>query len=149
MSDSPPALRSDREVDLLFVYGTLVHGGPAEVMAALTRGTRKAGAATFVGRMFLVSHGDGSRDYPAVVPSSDPRDIVRGELLHLHAPSQTLPILDEYEGCAPSSPMPHEYRRDIASIHTSRGETVRAFIYLYVAEIDGLRVIEDGVFTPA
>jgi gamma-glutamylcyclotransferase (GGCT)/AIG2-like uncharacterized protein YtfP len=50
--------------------------------------------------------------YPGLVLSSDAHSIVYGEVYELkpELAARVLAILDDYEGCGASDPIPHEYR---------------------------------------
>ncbi len=66
----------------LFVYGTLRSGADQH---DLLDGATAIGEATWPGRLYGVAH------YPGAVPSSDPRDSVRGEVYAL-APTSTVDL---------------------------------------------------------
>ena len=131
---------------LLFVYGTLMSDNGQRETDLLARHASKIGTATFRGKMYLVKRPDGTLEYPGVVPSDDASDIVHGILFRLHETSELLARLDEYEECAPFSPTPHEYRREIVEVQGSSGESARAFIYIYNRSIEMLPRIKSGSF---
>lgn len=136
----------DATTSHLFVYGTLMSQAESEVHDILTRHATLIGPATFQGTMYLIERPDGSLEYPGVVPSPHPDDVVHGEIYRLDGPKEILPRLDEYEECAPTSPRPHEYRREVVDVRGPSGEAKRSFIYLYNRPTDHLPVLESGSF---
>ena len=124
--------RSERftgsDPELLFVYGTLRSRGSA---AARLAPARLLGAASYRGRLYDLG------DYPGVVPSADPADVVRGELFAL--PSAAAPLLaelDRYEG--------PEFRRVRARVRPDGASAVESWIYLYAREVAQLPRVASG-----
>ena len=80
----------------LFVYGTLMpHATTAygrDMRARLGREARLMGAATVCARLYDLGQ------YPGLVPSTDPSDVVHGVVLRLTDSEASLPWLDAYEG---------------------------------------------------
>ena len=79
--------------DLLFVYGTLRRAA-AHPMHRLLGPAAFVGPGEFQGRLYHLGN------YPGMVRSDDPADIVHGEVYRLHELAATLACLDDYEGCA-------------------------------------------------
>ena len=77
--------------------------------------------------------------------STNSRDRVIGELWKLTQPELVLQALDEYEGCAPSSPLPHEYERTIQPIEFN-GQVTEAWMYIYRLSTVKLIKIDSGLF---
>jgi hypothetical protein len=114
------------------------------------------GSATFAGRLFDLGL------YPGAVPDPTGNWQVTGELYRLRRPESVLEALDQYEGCAPHSPQPHEYRRvlqpvQLANLPEGRAmcpedRTRQAWVYILNAPLDflldtlrgGARQIESG-----
>ena len=94
----------------LFVYGTLKSEAINTNAQHLHQHAQLLGRARWPGRLYLISN------YPGAVPSSSNNEFVNGELWRLNDPDQLLATLDVYEECAPSSPVPHEYKRSLESI---------------------------------
>lgn len=123
----------------LFVYGTLksdainVHAKQFHAQAQLI------GAAMWQGCLYLVTN------YPAAVVSSNPQERVMGELWKLNDSELVLKTLDEYEECAPGSPLPHEYERLIQPIEIN-GQVIQAWIYVYLLSTAELVKIDSGLF---
>lgn len=129
----------------LFVYGTLKSSFSNPSALALRRAAALVGPASLGGRMFLVSGPRGSLRYPAAVPPAGATGVVRGELYEIHNP-RVLQRLDAYEGCAPESPKPHEYRRAVVQVTTDDGSVVDAIVYWYARDWRGLTPILSGEF---
>ncbi|PIQ97523.1 MAG: hypothetical protein COV67_03805, partial [Nitrospinae bacterium CG11_big_fil_rev_8_21_14_0_20_56_8] len=85
-------------------------------------------------------------DSPAAVPSSRPEDRVRGEIYRLEHPGRVFQILDEYEGCPPSSAGSGEFLRGRAWIQLDSGDNLETWIYLYDRSVAGLSRIASGDF---
>jgi len=98
----------------LFVYGTLGSAFQNRWARRLWDGKRPLGAARIRGRLFLL---DG---YPGLTPPRGQSEWVRGELVN---PRGLLRWLDCYEGPC--------FRRCMRRVVTGKGETLRAWVYLY------------------
>ena len=122
----------------LFVYGTLRKGAGHPMHRILSAGAEAAGEATFQGRLFDLG------PYPGVVPDPAGRWRVAGEIYRMNRPEPLLSALDEYEGCAPQDPQPHQYRRTVQPIRWGNGEQGEAWIYIYIASLKVARRIESG-----
>ena len=120
--------------DLLFVYGTLRRGFPMHRL--LRPHAVLLGEGRVQGRLYEVG------GYPGLVLEGD--GLVKGELYRLRRPNSALRVLDRYEGCSPSDPQPHEYRRILAEIHRVRGGRVWAWLYEYRLPVAGLELIPSG-----
>jgi len=122
----------------LFVYGTLRSGCDNPFARLLSRSAAPRGAGKVQGRLFLIEN------YPGAVPSSDESQWVFGEVWTLRTPETTLAVLDDYEGCGPRSPLPHEFRRAEALAYLP--EPVLVWIYWYNFDPRGKRIIPGGRF---
>ena len=69
-------------------------------------------------------------------PQPTGADRVTGEVYALHDPDRAFPILDSYETS--------EYSREKHLIRLKNGDTVQAWIYIYVCPTDTFRRIESG-----
>ena len=97
-------------------------------MAQGARTVRLVGRGRVPGRLFRL---DG---YPGLVLSGDPGRWVRGELYALEPPknlADTLTRLDDYEGCEPNDPEPHEYERVVLDVILESGGNESAWVYVY------------------
>jgi len=134
-----PTAHQEPAVRHLFVYGTLLQGEDNPVRQELDAGTGRIGAATMPGaRLYAVDW------HPAAVPSSEPSDLVHGEVYLLHDPERVLEALDCYEGCGPDDPEPRFFRREAWTVELAGGERVQAWVYLWNRPIDGLPRISSG-----
>jgi len=127
-------------LERLFVYGTLKRESSLPLAQELNRSATFEGEARFNGRLYLVSH------YPAVVPSDRPEEWVHGELFVVRDPG-FLVTLDRYEECAPEDVQPTEFRRLAQTVVNSRGESLKAWMYIYNRPVTDLRRIASGQFT--
>ncbi|MGB5397406.1 MAG: gamma-glutamylcyclotransferase family protein [Gammaproteobacteria bacterium] len=112
----------------LFVYGTLrsVSGIPQQDL--LRTHAELLGEACINAVMYELG------GYPGIRLSSNPSDIVSGELYRLkhHQHDQLLAQLDEYEECSPQFALPHEFTRERVSVTLDHNQLVlRAWAYLY------------------
>ncbi len=93
------------------------------------------GEATMQGVLYEVE------DYPGVVESTKPEDIVSGELYKILDDNVLLPLLDEYEECSKRFAQPHEYIRKILPITLTDGDSVMAWVYVYNRDVTELQRI--------
>jgi gamma-glutamylcyclotransferase (GGCT)/AIG2-like uncharacterized protein YtfP len=111
--------------DRLFVYGTLRQGDRGGMYHLLANRVRLLGTGRVRGRLFdLGAH-------PGLVPSPEAGSWVRGELHLLEDPAGTLVRLDEYEGCGPRDPEPHDFARVEQDVLLDSGEWSVAWVYVY------------------
>jgi len=123
----------------VFVYGTLKSDACNVHAKQFHSQAQFMGTASWQGGLYWVTN------YPGAIVSTNSRDRVVGELWKLTQPELVLQALDEYEGCAPSSPLPHEYERTIQPIEFN-GQVVEAWMYLYRLSIAKLIKIDSGIF---
>ncbi len=83
--------------EYLFVYGTLRRDCGNDLHRLIARNSDYVGMATFQGKMYQVA------EYPGIVPSSDAKDQVVGELYLLSNTIKLLNVLDEYEEFDPEN----------------------------------------------
>ena len=133
-------MTSDGDSNLMFVYGTLRRGSANEFSEILAQNASFAGEALVRGRLFNLG------SYPALVISDAPNEKVRGDLYEISRSKRqaVLDLLDRYEGCAPSDPQPHEYRRAIVDVFTATGSKLKAWTYLLNRPPEGLDPIDAG-----
>ncbi len=131
---------STLEPPYLFVYGTLRGGAGTEWSRFLAVSSRLVGSGRSRGALF---HLDG---YPGMTVRGGDDTWVSGEVYLLHDPASALPMLDEYEGCGPSDPLPHEFERQIVTVLLDAGGAVQAWAYIYSLETEGKPRIPSGDF---
>jgi len=125
----------------LFVYGTLKSDAINTNANYLHEHSKLLGEARWRGSLYLVSN------YPGAVPSTSKNEYVLGEVWKLADPKILLPLLDEYEECAPTSPTPHEYRRSLEWVELrNESKAIQAWVYIYNLEFAHLQKIESGNF---
>ena len=122
----------------LFVYGTLRRDIRNSMFHLLARHAQFVGHARIRGRLCDLG------DYPGVVLSIDEDRWVHGEVYALDNENEVLARLDEYEGCGPQDPPPHEFERIACEITLDDGKTTRAWVYEYKGECEGKQEIASG-----
>lgn len=109
-------------VCLLFVYGSLRRGCDNDEACALRAGAEWVGPGWTHGALSEI---DG---YPALTPDGSGLRVT-GDIFRMRDPAAMLAFLDVYEGCAPGSPAPHDYRRSVMEVSTQAGKR-RAWVYV-------------------
>ena len=107
---------------------------------------RLVGRGRVPGRLFRL---DG---YPGLVLSGEPGRWVRGELYALEPPKEladTLTRLDDYEGCGPNDPRPHEYERVVLDVILESGGNESAWVYVYKGATANRQEILSGDYAKA
>ena len=123
----------------LFVYGTLMQGFENPIRNQFLQGSRLLGKGSVLGRLFRVSY------YPAALPSSNPSDVIHGEIYQIRDPN-LWSLLDQYEGVDLSPPC--EYVRAMTSMVQSNNPTLsRVWIYWYNWALNPEQRIPSGSFT--
>ena len=124
--------QSDESVmELLFVYGTLRPGGRAQDMM---NEFRYVGRARVRGKLYTLGW------YPGLVLGEEGE--VTGDVYEV--PVSAFEQLDHYEGCASTSPEPHEYqRRKVDAVYKSGG-TDTVWVYDFIAPVKPDALIEGG-----
>jgi gamma-glutamylcyclotransferase (GGCT)/AIG2-like uncharacterized protein YtfP len=126
--------------DYLFVYGLLRPDATGEPHPLLAGAARLVGPAQCRGKLYLVA------DYPGLVASGHPHDLVHGEVYVIDSPLALLPRLDDFEGCGPRGPRPTEFVRRSRAVWLDDATIIAAWVYLYNWSTDGLHHIESGDF---
>ena len=98
------------------------------------------GRAVYQGRLYRIAH------YPGVVTSSDPKELVVGDVFRLRDSVRVLKRLDLYEGCAPASPKPTQYVREIVTVTLEPDGPAEAWTYIYNWPVDPSALIRSGDF---
>lgn len=126
----------------LFVYGTLRKEMEHPFTAELRKYARWEGRAFLSGKLFLVDW------YPGLVIPADQQHCypVHGDLFQIRDADRLFPILDAYEGCSASDPLPHMYQREVHPIFWKKKKSVPAWVYRYVASVEGLIELQHGDF---
>jgi gamma-glutamylcyclotransferase (GGCT)/AIG2-like uncharacterized protein YtfP len=116
----------------LFVYGSLRMGEENEMARLLHGRSRYLGPGTITARMYAIDW------YCGAAASSDPADVVHGDLFELHAASagELMAALDAYEG------NDFELREVDAALDAET--SLRAHAYLFAASVAGLTCVPHG-----
>ena len=112
--------------ELLFVYGTLRKDSNHPMHHLLARNSTYFGEGRVRGEMYDLGR------YPGIVLNAGSPEFAHGEVYGIksdHA-SETLRILDDYEGCGPENPEPHEYIRQRVPVILVGGKGVVAWAYV-------------------
>ncbi|MEK7406251.1 MAG: gamma-glutamylcyclotransferase family protein, partial [Acidobacteriota bacterium] len=109
----------------LFVYGTLRRGVDNHFARILSDHATLIGPATMQGRLYAVD------SFPGMILSQDPEERVKGEVYRLRNPSDTLPVLDGYEGCGPHYSPPYEFDRVLSVATLEDGRAMECWVYVY------------------
>jgi gamma-glutamylcyclotransferase (GGCT)/AIG2-like uncharacterized protein YtfP len=126
--------------DLLFVYGTLRSDPKNEMHRTLACFSAFVGDGRIRGDLYDLG------SYPGVFLTDGCLGMVHGEVYGLsfqHA-LQTWRVLDNYEGCSPDSPEPHEYRRQRVRVFLDDGNEVEAWAYLLTSLPSGAVRVPGG-----
>lgn len=127
----------------LFVYGTLRSDCGAAQAGLIQQHFTLVGTGTVQGELYEI---DG---YPGLVLSTNSNHAVTGELYRLQGPASVLEQLDEYEGCTPEQPRPHEYcRREIPVKVRDKGNVI-AWVYLYNWPLNHRKKLNHGDYAQA
>ncbi len=116
----------DTSKQLLFVYGTLRKGSNHAMQRVLAQQSQYIGEGRIDADLFDLGN------YPGIVLGLIGYRQALGDLRALNPGEEMeiLALLDEYEGCAPHDPEPHEYRRQRIRVTTPNGENVEAWAYV-------------------
>jgi len=126
----------------LFVYGTLISTADHPMGAKLAREGRLIGPASIQGRLYRIAW------YPGAVDTPVARERVYGELYALANPTASFAWLDAYEGLS-GGPHASEYVRVERIARLFGGAELAAWVYLYQADPDPLKLIADGRWAAA
>lgn len=124
----------------LFVYGTLRSDSHISRSDLLSNATFLISKGFVHGQLFDLGW------YPGLVPSDDPEHRVFGEIYKMEDSELVLPGLDEYEGCSPKFPKPHEYRREIRIAKQPEGKKMKVWTYIYNHSPSDKKLIPSGDF---
>ncbi len=124
----------------LFVYGTLRRETNSEMFKLLAKHADFVSNASYQGKLYKIDN------YPGVIPSPNPTDIVKGEVYQLHDPNLILPQLDQYEECGPGFAEPTEYMRELWEVRLENGQLIQAWLYRYNYPTVALELLSSGDF---
>ena len=127
----------------LFVYGTLRKDAKRSRHHLLGPDAHLVGRARTRGRLHDLG------EYPGLVPCGDRDAWVYGEVYELEDPDAALARLDDYEGCSPQDPEPHEFEREKLDAELETGEKTLTWVYVYKGSIEGRPELTSGDFSEA
>jgi gamma-glutamylcyclotransferase (GGCT)/AIG2-like uncharacterized protein YtfP len=104
----------------------------------LQREAKSLGPATIQGRLYDFGQ------YPGLVESDDPGDLVHGEVYALADPSASFRWLDAYEGTETAGRVSGEYERVVRPVEPASGSVLNAWVYLYARDISAARWLPEG-----
>ena len=122
----------------LFTYGTLLSGLGHPMQELMMNYAELLGTGFINGKLYEIDN------YPGLVLSNNVKKVVWGEIYRVHDADELFRYLDEYEGCATHSRRPHEYQRDMVSVHNTPEHSLLAWTYLYKHPISHLHRIPTG-----
>ncbi|MFT3680305.1 MAG: gamma-glutamylcyclotransferase family protein [Ferruginibacter sp.] len=122
----------------LFVYGTLRSSSIHTVMPAVALYMKKKNSGYVKARLFDTG------EYPGAVNTGSTGKVY-GEVIEIERSklSFVLEALDEYEEID-SDDSRSLFRRERTDVHTTEGKTIKAWIYWYNKEVNGLKEIKSG-----
>ena len=145
MFPSPTARGSiDTKSDLarckrVFVYGTLLSSVTTQIAHRFQREALFIGKGKVPGQLYAIASYPGLRDESTLDRS------VLGEVYEVDSGS-TLDALDEYEGYDPQQSS-REFERVLSTATLDSGLEVQVWIYRYVGDVSGKRLIESGDYS--
>lgn len=122
----------------LFVYGTLRPNIGHPMATYLAKHALWRGQAKAPGRLYDFGA------YPGMIEARETNDWVIGDLYEMADPEKLLAELDKYEGCIPEEPQPYVFRRSVTSAITAEGNSLCAWIYYFVGDIDETQRVRSG-----
>lgn len=125
------------DLDLLFVYGTLMsHTGTPKARQLMAEAD-SLGPATIAGTLYRIDW------YPGLVPGDG---AVHGEVFRLRTPASSLVWLDAYEGIVPGDTPENrnEYERVRRPVTLAAGRSLQAWVYLYLRDTGACTPVADG-----
>jgi gamma-glutamylcyclotransferase (GGCT)/AIG2-like uncharacterized protein YtfP len=127
----------------LFVYGTLMRAADGWRFGKSQR-DRLARESTFVGTAMLAARLYDLGNYPGLLLSHDPADVVHGEIVALADPDHSFRWLDPYESIVPGRPADSEYRREKVTARLAEGTTIAAWTYVYNHDLSAATAVHGG-----
>jgi gamma-glutamylcyclotransferase (GGCT)/AIG2-like uncharacterized protein YtfP len=125
----------------LFVYGTLLSNAGHAMGDRLRRDASLVGEATMPGRLHSLGR------YPGLVETPGAESVVHGEVYALTTPAVTLMWLDAYEGIVAHRPDESPYARVARPVRLASGETLTAWVYVYLGSVRTRPEIPGGRWT--
>lgn len=136
---------TSNRISYLFTYGSLKSNAiclmGTEERAVLRDQAQLVARASIAGLLFDVG------PYPGAILEGRRTVRVHGEIWKLPGEQDSLiEMLDRYEGCDASSPVPHTYSRRKVRIRLEAGRRVVAWMYLWNGPVSPEQRIHSGVW---
>ena len=122
----------------LFVYGTLLDK-QNEFGAYINANCTFYANGRFKGRLYDIG------EYPGAINHPEGGNYVYGKIYRVTDTKKVFKQLDYYEGFGPDEAQPNLFLRELISTEAA-DETIECWAYLYNFPVDGLRLIESGVY---
>ncbi|HEX8378883.1 MAG TPA: gamma-glutamylcyclotransferase family protein [Pedobacter sp.] len=120
----------------LFIYGTLLQS-ENPFGKYLKENSQFVQFGKLKGRLYNIG------EYPGARSDADAKSFVLGSILALNNPTETLRLMDEYEGFGIDQPQPNEYIRELIDVETETG-LMKCWVYLYNLPVEKLHEIVGG-----
>jgi gamma-glutamylcyclotransferase (GGCT)/AIG2-like uncharacterized protein YtfP len=134
-------MQQGNDILTLFVYGTLTRASRHPFARRLAMESRFIGRGTVNGMLYSLGC------YPGLVEEPGQKCLVHGEAVQLKQ-ARSLAWLDDYEGCGPNWPAPHDFERKMLSVRLLDGGEIPCWIYVFKGKVTRFRRIPDGRFMP-
>lgn len=126
-------------VDRLFVYGTLMEGGPRHHILETWGDHTSRGTAQAPGALF-----DSGKNFPCMVPAEASDTWVTGEIYPLKDPRKAFEMFDIVEGFQGYGNAGSRFRRAITRVKTLDGSRFPAWVFMYAGSTSGMARIASG-----
>jgi len=127
----------------LFVYGTLMRAANGWRLGKPQR-ERLARESTFIAAATIAARLYDLGNYPGLLLSDDPVDVVHGEILALADPGHSFDWLDPYESIVPGREADSEYRREKVTARLADGTAITAWTYVYNHDLSAAAAVPGG-----
>ena len=126
----------------LFVYGTLRNGRLQNFVPEVASFVETKGKGFVNGLLFNAG------EFPVAKRTKVDTQKVYGDLLEIKEGKEkdVLRLLDEYEEIDNENPKKSLFVRNLVKVKTNKGEILNAWIYWYNKEVEGLKLIKDGIY---
>jgi len=124
--------------EYLFVYGKLKHNQANEISEYLIKHSEFVGEGYVLGKLYNVG------EYPGLIPSSENKEKVFGEIFELNA-LEIFQTLDKYEEAWPAYPDNAEFKRVVLEVHKNY-KTILCWVYVFNRLPDESKRIISGIF---
>jgi gamma-glutamylcyclotransferase (GGCT)/AIG2-like uncharacterized protein YtfP len=131
-------------VDRLFVYGTLMEGGPRHHILETWGDHTCRGTARAPGLLF-----DSGKNFPCMIPPDGEDAWVAGEVYPLRDPRKAFEMFDIVEGFKGYGNPGSRFRRTLTRVRTLDGSCFPAWVFMYAGSTEGMSRIASGSWQAA